>query len=125
MHLVRISIEGLPQGRAEAVDLSAGEALRKWTILPEGRLGTKTLVTIAASIAPGRIAHLLAPPLLTQCRGSGHLRTEFVCLREGRDAGAHGAVAGGWQLVDGDWKRFSAARRHAVEHEGRGRSLGS
>ncbi len=125
MHLVCISIEGLPQRRAEAVDFSAGEALRNWTILPEGRFGTKMLVTIAASIAPGRIAHLLAPPLLKQCRGSGHLRTEFVCLREGRDAGAHGAVAGGWQLVDGEWERFSATRRRAVEHEGRGRSLGS
>lgn len=125
VHLVRISIEGLPHGRADALDFRAGEALRKWTILPEGRLGVETLAAIAASIAPGRIAHLLAPPLLDRCRGGGSLCTEFVYLREGRDAGAPGPVAGGCQLVDGEWKRLSAARGHAVEHKGRGRSLGS
>ncbi len=125
MHLVRISIEGLPQGRAATLDFSAGEALRKWTALPEGRLGTETLVAIAASIAPGRIAHLLAPPLFERYGGSGSLRTEFVCLREGRDAGVHGAVAGGWQLVDGKWERCSAARGHPVEHRGRGGPVGS
>jgi hypothetical protein len=125
MHLVRISIEGLPQGRATTLDFSEGEAVRKWTILPEGRLGRKTLIAIAASITPGRIAHLLTPPLSEQCRRSGHLRTELVCLREGRDAGAHGAVAGGWQLVNGEWERCSATRRHAAAHEGRARALGS
>lgn len=125
MHLVRISIEGLPQGRAATLDLSAGEALRKWTALPEGRLGMETLVAIAASIAPGRIARLLAPPLLERYGGSGSLRTEFVYLREGRDAGVHGAVAGGCRLVDGEWERCSAARGHAVEPRGRGRPVDS
>lgn len=125
MHLVRISIEGLPQGRAATLDLSAGEALRKWTALPEGRLGLETLVAIAASIAPGRIAHLLAPPLLERYGGSDSLRTEFVCVREGRDAGAHGVVAGRCRLAGGEWERCSAARGHAVERRGRGRPVGS
>ncbi|MEW6741928.1 MAG: hypothetical protein AB1486_04135 [Planctomycetota bacterium] len=109
MHLVRISITGITGRGSVDLELGTPGALHKWTVLPGGPAGTKALVAIAASLAPGQIAHLVERSLGVLCaRKRETLRTELTFVRDGRDDGAHGVQSGGWQLSDGCRKPFES-----------------
>ncbi|MFH0903128.1 MAG: hypothetical protein V2A73_21065 [Pseudomonadota bacterium] len=92
------------------MDFRSSTTLRKWTVVPAGRAGTRLLVAIAASIAPGRIAHLVGPRLVEIFdRSAALLRTDFCCLRQGRDQGTAGFIEGHRHLCDGVWKQREGA----------------
>ncbi|MFC1642206.1 hypothetical protein ACFL5O_05885, partial [Myxococcota bacterium] len=116
MHLVRIAIEGLSLRSPLVLDLGTRGALRKWTVLAAGPTATNTLVAIAASLAPGQIAHLLEPHLRVRwARRDKTLRTEFTYVRDGRDDGAHGTWVGGAELTDGGWVGLKPGQLRTAE----------
>ena len=116
LHLVRISIESAGRRAPVLLDLGVPGALQKWTVLPAGPASTDTLVAIAASLAPGRIAEFVEPHLRSRYRSGGTaLRTEFSFIREGRDGGAHGPGKGGWQLSENRWEPLRLAPRGTGE----------
>ena len=126
MHIIRISIEGFAPRSPVVLDLGTPGALRKWTVVAGGPVGTDTLVAIAASLAPGRIAHLIEPHLRARYSHGGKApRTEFSYVRDGRDEGSHGAGKGGWHLTEGRWEPLPPAQWRTREETRSARRGGS